>query len=109
MIESKGDSNKLDDLLANIKCNINAYDVEGCAYIHWAARLGYTSCIEVLMKYGADITLPTFVNCADWKVTCRRRKLSMISLASMETQRLPSGLGLQWTKWRYCVVKRIYA
>lgn len=39
--------------------------MQGYALIHWAAQYGYTECIEILMKHGADITLPTLVRLVD--------------------------------------------
>ena len=51
----------LDDLLSNVKCNINAYDAQGYALIHWAARYGYTACIDTRIKHGADIEITTLV------------------------------------------------
>lgn len=62
IVESKGDSTVLANALNKTKCNINAYDMQGYALIHWTARYGHTDCIQVLMEHGADITLPTLVS-----------------------------------------------
>ena len=61
MCESHGDPEVLDGLLNSTKCNINAYDSQGYAMIHWAARYGYTACIDMLVKHGADIGIHTLV------------------------------------------------
>ena len=61
MIEANGDASRLEDLLKTKKVNLNAFDMNGFTILHWAAKCGYTHCIEVLMRYGADICLRTLV------------------------------------------------
>lgn len=65
MIESQGDAKKLEEALRSTKCNLNAFDTRGFAFIHWAACYGFTKCVEVLVRCGADITLQTLVSLAD--------------------------------------------
>ena len=45
----------LDEKLSNLEYNINAYDMQGYALIHWAAYYGYTECFGILIKHGAYI------------------------------------------------------
>ena len=61
MIESNGDASLLEEVLKTTKVNLNAFDMKGYTILHWAAKCGYTHCIEVLMRYGADIRLKTLV------------------------------------------------
>ena len=61
MIESKGDAARLEEVLKATKVNLNAFDMQGFAILHWAAQCGFTHCIEVLMNFGADILLKTLV------------------------------------------------
>mgnify|MGYP002580453672 FL=1 len=61
MCESNGDPHVLDELLSDSNCNVNAYDAKGYAMIHRAASFGYSACIDMLIRYGADINLKTLV------------------------------------------------
>ena len=62
MCESNGDPHVLDELLSDSNCNVNAYDAKGYAMIHRAASFGYSACIDMLIRYGADINLKTLSN-----------------------------------------------
>ena len=68
----------LDEKLSNLEYNINAYDMQGYALIHWAAYYGYTECIEVLIKHGANILLNTIVFCCGCDFRCRIKRQCMI-------------------------------
>lgn len=91
LTESEGDVTVLEEWLKNTKFNINSYDTHGFALIHWAAQLGYTACIEMLIKYGADITNLTLVKAVDVVVSCRMKSQYMILQFSMAIQRPLSG------------------
>ena len=55
----------MEEALRSTKCNLNAFDTRGFAFIHWAACYGFTECVEVLVRCGADITLQTLVSLAN--------------------------------------------
>lgn len=62
------DDNKdeVERFLKQNRININAYDEEGYALIHWAARMCNGPYIELLCKYGASLELLTLVFLAIW-------------------------------------------
>lgn len=76
--ESNGDATLLDKMLTNLELNINAYDMQGYALIHWAAYYGYTECIGILIKHGANILLNTMVFCCGSDFRCRIKSQLMI-------------------------------
>lgn len=69
MIESKGNAAQLEEVLKATKVNLNAFDMQGFAILHWAAKYGFTHCIEILMKFGADILLNSLVRCVAFGFT----------------------------------------
>ena len=89
--ESEGDGSVLEEWLKKTKFNINSYDTHGFALIHWAAQKGYTACIEMLIKHGADITNLTSVHSVVSVVRYRRKSQYMILQFSMAIQRPLSG------------------
>ena len=52
--------------------------MQGYALIHWAAYYGYTECIEVLIKHGANILLNTIVFYCGCDFRCRIKRQCMI-------------------------------
>ena len=59
-------TDEVERFLEQNKLNINAYDEEGYALIHWAARMCHGPYIELLCKYGASLELPTLVFLTIW-------------------------------------------
>ena len=61
--------------------------MQGYALIHWAAYYGYTECIEVLIKHGANILLNTMVFCCGSDFRCRIKSQLMILQQKQEKQK----------------------
>lgn len=71
---------EVERILKQNRININAYDDEGYALIHWAAKMGRGPYVELLCKYGASLELLTLVFFRDLTLMYRMGEQLLISL-----------------------------
>lgn len=98
MRKSQGSAEKLEQFLSQNELNINAYDSDGFAPIHWAAYYGYSACIETLYRHKASLELKTLVRCL-YSILMNRvtRRLSILHAIAIALRRQLNGF-LLFTK-----------